>query len=307
MDRTEWLEKRRKCITGTDIAAIVGLSKYGSPMSVYLDKLGLSADIVENEPMKWGKALEPVIAQRWADERGFEIKQGEFLTKGIYGGTPDYIAPNTLLEVKTAGHYSAKFWGEPGSDSVPDSYMCQVQWYLMLLGLEYAELAALIGGQDYRVYKINRNEKLLETLKRAADRFWANHIEKKEAPQVDGTESSSEYLKQFFPKNTTNRIIAAPYQLRDDIEHLHKIKRQIKDLSEIENSLENRIKAIIGDNDGIQDNSCKITWKSAKDSTKTNWELIAMEMGAPNDLIQRYTETRPGSRRFIFNYFDGGE
>lgn len=306
MDRSEWLEARRKCITGTDVAAIEGLSKYNSPMSVYLDKLGLSEPIQENETMKWGKALEPVIADRWASEKGVKISQGEFLRLGIYGGTPDYVADDrTLLEVKTAGHYSSKFWGETGTDLIPDSYMCQVQWYLMLLGLEKAELAALIGGQDYRVYQIERNDKLIDMLTRDADRFWFEHVEKKQAPAIDGTQSSSDYLRQFFPKSTSGNIIQAPYELLEEIQHLNSVKKQKKILEEREKELENKVKSAIGDNDGIQDRMFKITWKSAKDSTKTDWEQVARELCASPELIARHTDTRPGSRRFIFNYFEG--
>ena len=304
MDRTAWLEARRKCITGTDVAAIVGLSKYNSPMSVYLDKLGLSEPTPENEPMRWGKALEPIIADRWSKETGLEIKQGEFIQSGIYGGTPDYIAPKTLLEVKTAGHYSIRFWGEAGTDSIPDGYMCQVQWYLMLLGLEYAELAALIGGQDYRVYKINRSENLIDTLKRAADRFWENHVDKKIAPSVDGTKSSDDYLKNSFPRSTGN-IIDAPHAIKSDALLLHQIKNALKVLEAKEKHLENKLKEVIGDNDGLASKEFKITWKSAKDSRKVDWEQIARELCASPELIAKYTETRFGSRRFIFNYFDG--
>lgn len=36
-DRAAWLEARRTCITATDIAAIVGLNHWSSPLSVWRD------------------------------------------------------------------------------------------------------------------------------------------------------------------------------------------------------------------------------------------------------------------------------
>lgn len=40
MSREAWLEKRRKTIGGSDAAAIVGLSRYASPYTVWADKTG---------------------------------------------------------------------------------------------------------------------------------------------------------------------------------------------------------------------------------------------------------------------------
>lgn len=40
MTEDQWLEARRAGIGGSDAAAIAGLSKWKTPMSVYLDKLG---------------------------------------------------------------------------------------------------------------------------------------------------------------------------------------------------------------------------------------------------------------------------
>ena len=41
MSYAEWLEARRKGIGGSDAGPIMGLSDYGSPLTVYIDKKGL--------------------------------------------------------------------------------------------------------------------------------------------------------------------------------------------------------------------------------------------------------------------------
>jgi hypothetical protein len=40
------------------------------------------------------------------------------------------------------------------------------------------------------------------------------------------------------------------------------------------------------------------TWKSAKDSSKTDWEAVARALGATEDLIAAHTASVPGARRF---------
>ena len=297
MQQDEWLAQRRTCITGTDISAIVGLNPYATAMSVYMDKLGLSEPIKDNEPMRWGRLLEPVIAQRYSEDNGVEIRQGEFIKKeGIFGGTPDYLTDQKLIEIKTVGIYGAKNFGESGSDIVPDHYLCQVQWYLNLVGMERADLVALIAGQDYRVFHIERNEKLITILCDATYHFWHSHIVTQEAPAIDASESSEKYLKAMYPKSRGN-IVTAPAICSDIAEKLAEVKQQIEELEDEKNLLENNLKDSIGENDGIEDFRFKATWKSAKDSVKTNWEKVAKELNPSSDLIEKYTTVSPGRDR----------
>lgn len=301
MDRNEWLQARRSCITGTDISAIVGLNKWRSAMDVFMDKLGLAPEIVENEAMHWGKALEPLIAERWSRENGVPIKQGEFIKRGIYGGTPDYIATTKLLEIKTVGARSARFWGEPGTDAIPEQYLCQTQWYLNLTDMEKADVPVLIAGQEYRVYHVTRNDKLIEILTNAAEIFWNTYIVPETPPPLDASEGANTYLKSFFPTNRGNIIRATP-DIQDTARDLNRIRTQMEELEKQKLELENRIKFAIGTNDGIEDSTFKATWKASKDSAKTDWEKLAKSLNVNHQLIHDFTVTKPGSRRFLFNY-----
>jgi len=301
-EKAEWLEKRRKCITGTDIASIVGLNRYGSPMSVFMDKMGLSQSIFENEPMKWGKALEPVIAARYADDNGVVLKQGEFLLKNdIFGGTPDYLSPSKLIEIKTAGMYAGRLWGDPGSDSIPDSYMCQVQWYLNLCDMDKADVAVLIAGQDYRIYHVNRNQNLIDLLIGSAETFWEEHIIPQLPPPIDATEGSKAFLQSFFPRSSGN-MLEPTHDSAAMARELHDIRISIDTFEKRKTLLENQLKLAIGDNDGILGNNFKITWRSAKDSVKTDWEKLVRDMNVSPELIKEFSKTVAGSRRFIVKF-----
>lgn len=43
MSREEWLEERRKSIGGSDAAAVIGMSRFASPYTVWMDKTGASS------------------------------------------------------------------------------------------------------------------------------------------------------------------------------------------------------------------------------------------------------------------------
>jgi len=62
----EWLTLRRSSIGGSGASAILGLSKYATPLSLWADKLYGSPEI-NNDYVKWGNILEPVIRSQFKD------------------------------------------------------------------------------------------------------------------------------------------------------------------------------------------------------------------------------------------------
>src|SRR5512139_912790 len=69
--REEWLKERSNGIGGSDAAPICGLSPWKSAYQVWLEKRGeADGPQQDNEPMFWGRTLEPVIRQRYADVTG---------------------------------------------------------------------------------------------------------------------------------------------------------------------------------------------------------------------------------------------
>lgn len=303
-ERLLWLDKRRKCITGTDIAAIVGLSKYASPLTVFMDKLALSEPVIENEPMRWGKLLEPVIMHRYAQENGVDVTPGVFMVKdGIIGGTPDGLTEAKLIEIKTAGLFSAKFWGEPGTDQIPDSYLCQVQWYMNLTDREKCDIAVLIGGQDYRVYHAHRNQNLIDLLVDSANDFWNSYIVPETPPPLDASKGADDYLKSFFPTSRGN-IIRATHDMDEIARDLSKARDDIARAEEIKTKLENQLKYAIGDNDGIESRYFKATWKSTKSSEKVDYAALVKSLDVSPELVAEFTKVNPGYRRFTLTIND---
>ena len=88
----EWLRWRQKGLGGSDIAPILGISKWSSAIDIWLSKTNQKHDeVVENEAMTWGKILEPVIRDRFREVTGkkvyrevpdkFEYWLGRFIIK----------------------------------------------------------------------------------------------------------------------------------------------------------------------------------------------------------------------------------
>ena len=70
MSREEWLEHRRNTIGGSDAAALLGLNRWSSPLSVYMDKKGITPDKPDNLAMRLGREFEDVVAKLFEEQTG---------------------------------------------------------------------------------------------------------------------------------------------------------------------------------------------------------------------------------------------
>lgn len=172
-ERETWLAERRRGIGGSDVAPILGLDSYRSPWDVWADKRGLVAPRADTERMGWGRRLEPLVLEAWAERRGLRLltacstlggdwQPGRILRHPDHSylcGTPDGLGWDTdrplLVEAKTTSAWRGRGIGadgdEAGDETAPEAWRLQVWHYLYVCGLEHAELAVLIGGQEMRI------------------------------------------------------------------------------------------------------------------------------------------------------------
>lgn len=303
-ERIEWLEKRKKCITGTDISAIAGMNPWRSQMDVYCDKLGLTEATPDNPAMEWGRRLEDVVAQRYSEQNGVDLAPGEWTVRDNWmGATPDrlIVGVNRGLEIKTAGLHTSKNWGESGTDEIPDHYALQCAWYMAVCERDEWDLAVLIGGQDYRQYNLKRSLRLENRLIELATQFRERHILTQTPPAIDGSKGASEYLKAVFPKDRGPDLIATTPEIDELVTSLIAARSIASQVEAQVADLENKIKAAIGEAPGMMGAWGKVTWKASKESSKTDWKNVAAALNAPKDVIEKYTTVSPGARRFLLS------
>ncbi|RKR92847.1 putative phage-type endonuclease [Micromonospora pisi] len=200
----QWLAARRHGIGGSDVAAILGVSKYDGPVKVYYSKHNLLPD-EDNAAMEWGRRLESAVRQKFADEHPeFHVAEGPGLVRHPERpwqlATIDGLAaecpggdPLALVEVKT-GRANTDEWGDELTDEVPLPYVCQITWYLDVYGLRTGYLAVLLDGRDYREYLIEYDEVLAAKLRAHCDAFWQRHVLAGVVPEPDGLESTADAL-----------------------------------------------------------------------------------------------------------------
>lgn len=302
------MRERRHFIGGTDIAAIIGAHPYKTPFQVWMEKVGEAAPFEGNEATRWGSILEDPIAREFAERHNVVLGPGCFVQHPRIpwaGGNVDRLlippngsAPDSGLEVKTAGIRSAHRWGqehEGDEAQMPDEYVCQCAWYMAVTDLPRWWLAVLIGGQDYREFSITRDYDLEGNLIEAACRFWREHVETRTPPPIDASEAAGSWLTKRFPREKTPPRVATSGETAV-LAQYRGILAQLKSLDEERDLIEARIKELIGDSAGLVCDFGKVTWTGGGESERTDWKAVALALNCPPELIEAHTKVTAKAR-----------
>lgn len=241
-----WLAERRTGIGGSDVAAILGLSRWKTPLDVYLDKTGQSPAQPDSEPMLWGRLLEPLIIGEFSRRHGVEVTKLDSIVRdperpwmlaSLDGWAPEMEA---VVEAKTAR--TADGWGDSGTDDIPAYYATQVTHYLAVTGARLAFIPVLIGAADFRVYQVQRDDRFVADLIEAERAFWHDHVLSGVPPEPINAADAARLWKR-----DNGQTIEVAAEVADDVEELRALKSQAKDIEERIGSIEDRLKIAFRD------------------------------------------------------------
>lgn len=294
MSHQEWLEWRRRGIGGSDAAKIVGVSPFGTPFTVYLEKIGEAVPEEPGEAAEWGTRLEPVIAEKFEEVTGLKLHR---VNKMLFH--PEYpfmianidrkiAGRNEGVEIKTASEWIKSKWD---GDEVPDEYYLQAMHYMAVTGFPRWWIAVLIGGNKFRYKCIERNEDVIAALIEAEKRFWW-HVENRVPPEPDGSDIATEYLARQYPTSNGQEISLPPDAARW-IELYEQAAEDEKAAKALKDEAANKLKAMLGEYERGRVGDRVVTWKAY---TTMRLDTKALQVDMP-DVYERYARTTE-SRRF---------
>ena len=296
MPRNEWLALRRKGIGGSDCAAACGLSRWKSPLQLFVEKTSGVKVEEDNERMEWGKRLEPLIRSTFAEKSGlavtecpvmFAFKEYPYMIANIDGIVSEKDGSKSLLEIKTVGEYASSDW----DDGLPLEYYLQIQHYLAVTDLKKAYCAVLIGGNKFNHQVVERDNETIDTITALEYDFWNNHVLKGIPPAV--SDKDSEILNTLYPKSNSATAIL-PTEADEIINEYLEIKALEEELKKQKALAENKLKSILGDNEGGQSSAgFFVNWKSVNSNRLDTARLKAEHP----ELIEQYSISST-SRRF---------
>jgi putative phage-type endonuclease len=295
LDREQWLTVRRTGIGGSEVAAVLGMSKYASPLEIYLDKVGeLPLDRPQHPDLEeaafWGLAHEPTIARVFAERSGLRVVEGPGTLAHVerhwmlanvdrFVLDEDEAAPSSLLEIKTRSAYQLDEW----LLSVPDGPALQTHWYLAVTGYRHAHVAALLGGNRLRIHRVERDEGLVEHLVALLGEFWQGVLDHR-PPAVDGSEATEELLGHLYDVKADAVTVADPAEVLPLLERRRELKAREERTADELRDVDNQLKAIAGEAEIVKtQGTVAFTWKQ-------NGPLATKRFTAARpDLATKYT------------------
>lgn len=208
----------RKLLGASDAAAALGLSKFRSPMDVWLRITAARRDepppSEEDAPewLEWGRILEPVVRGKYALMTGSAVwvpptsfvhpvhqwlratPDGVVYPDGpagvLDGSMPPWLPDAGLLQVKTCSAYRMDEW----SSGVPEEYEIQVRVEMAVVGAPWCDVVCLAGGSKLLgPYRIHRDEERERAIIDDLRMFWGRWIEPEQPPPVDDSTAWSQY------------------------------------------------------------------------------------------------------------------
>lgn len=309
LNEAEWQSIRQTFVTrgmvgGSDSGTLLGLNQYKSPINMFYQSLGIgSLPSMMNAAMLHGKQLEDYVAKCWQYYDGTDegwvqntlndnkIKTYKRLraivinpkypvlfanVDGIITKHPQYGRKRGILEIKTISGYSADSY-EAG---IPPSYLIQVQHYMLVMELNYAEICYLKDGRQLGCVTFERDRELQERILLAAVEFQSrvraareaiNTTDENEAMQIasmyEPDADNSDAFNQFVSEKHKARENEITIQGTDEHEQwaysYTKLNADIKALESEKQLFQNRLKQVM-EKEGattMELPNGKITWR----------------------------------------------
>lgn len=279
LDETGPGSDRSKFIGGSDVAAILGLSHWSTPLTLWEKKTGRFVeppDAGKRKLFERGKRWEQPAFEMLVDmlrDRGHEVVEVAASRRYQDGEFPflaceidrEIILDGEFcnVEVKTVHPFAAKDWGdfedEDGNltDQVPTYYATQAQHGLGITGIGRCVVGCLIGADNMLPYFVDRDDALIADIRAACVRFWNENILADRAPDPINLEDMKRAMFSLKGRpveldevtlgtlrrlKSTSKQIAALEEIKDECTfQVGDFVRRAWQLNEIETAAENAL------------------------------------------------------------------
>jgi len=213
--------ERVNYIGASDAAAVLGLSRWSTPLEVWGLKTGnlQPKDLSDKLSVELGNELEDVVARLFTKRTGKKVYR---VNETVYHKEYPFIAANldrrvvgedAVLEIKTSGAWAAKSWE---GEEIPQEVVIQVMHQLAVTGKRFGYAACLIGGNmDFHIKTVERDEEAIKQIISREVDFWKQFVEPKIMPTMI-TKNDKDILGELYPMGENEE----PIKLGEDADVL---------------------------------------------------------------------------------------
>ncbi|GEM_PF-6382418 len=197
-------------IGGSMIAAVLGQSKWNTPLDAYLILRG-NLEVTETSAMEEGHYLEEPLL-RWYSEKHDRsaqlVRRQDFLRHPELPWLVGHVdaryrnaaGDEWFADAKSVNWRAVTAWGDAGTDEVPLDAFWQGHSYLWLdPSAHKIDFVARLGVWPPRVFTLTRDDELFEMVKPKLIDFW-KHVEEGVPPEPDYADDKTlNSIKSLYP------------------------------------------------------------------------------------------------------------
>lgn len=294
LDKESWLKYRKQGIGGSDAGAVCGLNPYRTAIQVYYDKTSDSIEDVDNEAVRQGRELEEYVARRFCEASGKKVRRANVM---YYDEKNSFmladidrmvVGENAGLECKTASPYSEEKWR---GDKIPLSYQLQCYHYMSVCNADAWYIAVLIYGRDFKYYRIERDDEVIENLIRIEKEFWNEYVLKQVIPDPDGSKTADVAIAERFKESKSITIPLTGFDER--LERRQELLSLLEKIETEKRQIDQELKLYLGDAEIAENEHYRISWKNFSRSSIDEKRLKAEQP----EIYEKYRRETT-SRRF---------
>ncbi len=282
-NREQFLLERKLGIGGSDIAPIMGLSPWSTPLDVYRDKMNPAVIYEEeSEDLKRGVRVEKYILQEYSEVNNCALETNlppvidpkyPFMRGNV---DAKVVGENVIIEAKSTKCPIAK-WEE----GIPEYYRTQVAYYAMLTNAERVDVPVLFSNWQYACFTYWRDLEYEARIRQAVIDFWNNHI----VAGIPPAPSNPVELQEVYPKLESSKVVKADSGIREKINIWQEAAIRRRELEKQEEKLKIEIQNFMGDAGILDAGFCKV---ALKERTATRLDTGALKEAMP-ELYREYS------------------
>lgn len=306
LERERFVKERQKYLGASDLAAILGVDEYKTPLDVYNEKLGLVPPFEGNKQTERGEKLESIAAQEYTEQTGRKVHRRS--TELIH---PKYEFIRGHMDRRVVGEKrpveikcpSRGMFYKLKREGLPNSWIVQMQAYLGLDGSPVGDFAPFCADAWELVpFEVQADPELFEKIEHAAVFFWEEYVMKRTPPPAIAAD------KPFieFAKVGGDVAIREDMEFLEAAEILREAKQLERDGKELLDLAKQRIKSAVAGQFGKYRGGCLKALHYSLSQGHLNFDKKLLAAEHPEIDISRY-ETRGDPFEVLKPYFHSGD
>jgi predicted phage-related endonuclease len=287
---------RRYFLGASEVAAVLGVSPWATPLDVWVDKQG---DSVEGEVLaqhERGQYLESGIVRWGAAKLGaLEVEDGIPISDPFVvderwpnvGMHPDaglrLLDGDRICEAKTSR--DAAEWGDEDEAQLPQHILVQTSVQSAIAEVPVVCVAYLPIADKLKVYELERRPDIEDDIMTMAQEWWDRHVVCGIAPEIDGSKKYRDHLTRKSSYICEPMFVAGDDEARLLRDFLA-AKAAAKEVEAEVNRLGNLLRQTIGDAEGFTCDDGKATWKWQQGASRIDITRLRKELP---DVAEAYT------------------